>query len=222
MPQEMTSEEARQFLALSCEAHWTFPSSQGTPIINGQASSQWVDQAVKERESYVNAVRFLLKNGYEEAAIEIASNIWRLWIVVRDLSGGRAFLAAVLDARDKKPSRARSLSLYGDALLAFKQGKIEESRRMSQAALDAALVVNDREALTLAYLAMSRVAFEDGDYAQSLTLAIKSREFARSLEPAMGQAPLFLHAPATRMKVNMIKQRPCLRRALILIGRSAT
>ena len=222
MPQEMTSEEARQFLALSCEAHWAFPSSQGTPIINGQASSQWVDQAVKERESYVNAVRFLLKNGYEEAAIEIASNIWRLWIVVRDLSGGRVFLAAVLDARDKKPSVARSLSLYGDALSAFKQGKIEESRRMSQATLDAALVVNDREALTLAYLAMSRAAFEDGDYTQSLTLAIKSREFARSLEPAMGQAPLFLHAPATRMKVNMIKQRPCLRRALILIGRSAT
>ena len=93
---------------------------------------------------------------------------------------------------------------------------------MSQAALDAALVVNDREALTLAYLAMSRAAFEDGDYALYLTLAIKSREFARSLEPAMGQAPLFLHAPATRMKVNMIKQRPCLRRALILIGRSAT
>ena len=107
MPQEMTSEEARQFLAISCEAHWAFPSSQGTPIINGQASSQWVDQAVKERESYVNAVRFLLKNGYEEATIEIASNIWRLWIVARDLSGGRAFLAAVLDARDKKPSRAR-------------------------------------------------------------------------------------------------------------------
>jgi len=222
MLQEITDEEARRVLAVSREMHWAFPSSQGTPIAKGQTSSKWVDQAVKERESNVNAAHFLLKNGYEEAAIEIASNVWRLWIVARDLSGGRAFLAAVLDARDKKPSRARSLSLYGDALLAFKQGKIEESRRMSQAALDAALVVNDREALTLAYLAMSRVAFEDGDYTQSLTLAIKSREFARSLEPAMGQAPLFLHAPATRMKVNMIKQRPCLRRALILIGRSAT
>src|SRR5213594_4649180 len=37
------------------------------------------------------------------------------------------------------------------------------------------------------------------NYAQSLTLAVKSREFARSLEPATGQAPLFLHASATRL-----------------------
>jgi tetratricopeptide (TPR) repeat protein len=83
--------------------------------------------------------------------------------------------------------------------LAFRQGKIEDSRKRSQAALDAALVVNDPEALTLAYLALARVTFEDGDYAKSLDLAVKAREFARGLRPAMGQAPLFLHAQATRM-----------------------
>jgi tetratricopeptide (TPR) repeat protein len=140
-----------------------------------------------------------MEHGDEESAVAIASNAWRLWVVARDVGGGRAFLASVLDKGEKKQSRARSLALYGDALLAFKQGKIEESRRRSQAALDEALAVNDREALTLAYLAASRVAFEDGDYAKSLTLAVKAREFARSLDPAMGQAPLFLHAQATRM-----------------------
>ncbi|HZY94522.1 MAG TPA: hypothetical protein VFE98_06635 [Candidatus Bathyarchaeia archaeon] len=119
--------------------------------------------------------------------------------MARDLDGGRAFLAAVLDKGEKKPSRARSLALYGDALLAFRQGNIQESRQRSRAALDAALVVNDSEALTLAYLALSRVAFADGDYAQALTLAVKAREFARNLDPAMGQAPLFLHANATRL-----------------------
>jgi hypothetical protein len=49
-------------------------------------------------------------------------------MVARDLDCGRAFLALVLDKGEKKPSRARSLALYGDALLAFRQGKIEESR----------------------------------------------------------------------------------------------
>jgi len=140
-----------------------------------------------------------MENGDEEGAVEIASNAWRLWVVARDVAGGRAFLASVLDKGETKQSRARSLALYGDALLAFKQGKIEESRRRSQAALDAALAVNDREALTLAHLAASRVAFENGDYAKSLSLAVKAREFARSLDLAMGQAPLFLHAQATRM-----------------------
>jgi|SRR6267143_609853 len=196
---EMSDEKARRLLALSRELHWAFPSSQGTPIIIGHASSQRVEQAVPERESYANAAGALLERGDEEGAVEIAANAWRLWIVARDVIGGRAFLAAILDRGEKKPSRARSLALYGDSLLAFRQGNIEESRQRSQAALDAALAVSDREALTLAYLALSRVTFEDGDYAQALTLAVKAREFARNQDPAMGQAPLFLHASATRM-----------------------
>ena len=199
MLQEMTDVKARHLLALSREMRWSFPSSQGTPIIRGQAATQWIEQAVKERESYANAARVLLENGNQEASVEIACNAWRLWILARDLDGGRAFLASVLDKGEKKPSRARSLALYGDALFAFRQGKIEESRRRSQVALDGALAVNDREALTLAYLALSRIAFEDGDYPKSLNLAVKSRECAHDLDPSMGQAPLFLHASATRL-----------------------
>ena len=196
---DMTDEKARHFLTLSRELHWDFPSSQGTPIIKGHATSQRVEQAAQERESYANAARVLFDEGDVEGAVGIASNAWRLWVVARDVAGGRAFLAAVLDKGEKKPSRARSLALYGDALLAFRQVKIEESRQRSRAALDAALVVNDPEALTLAYLALSRVTIEDGDYAQALSLAVKAREFARGLDPAMGQAPMFLHAQATRM-----------------------
>src|SRR2546426_1365929 len=196
---EMSDEKARRLLALSRELHWAFPSSQGTPIIKGHASSQRVEQAVPERESYANAASALLERGDKEGAVEIAANAWRLWIVARDVDGGRAFLAAVLDKGEKKPSRARSLALYGDSLLSFRQGKIEESRQRSQAALDAALAVNDPEALTLAYLALSRVAFQDGDYPKSLSYAVKAREFARNQDPALRQAPLFLHASATRM-----------------------
>ena len=196
---EMSDEKARRLLALSRELHWAFLSSQGTPIVKGDLTSQQVEHAVRERESYANAARVLLDNGDEEGAVEIASNAWRLWRVARDVAGGRAFLATILDEGEKKSSRTRSLALYGDALLAFLQGKIEESRQRSQAALDAALAVNDPEALTLSYLALSRVAFEDGDYTQSLSLAVKAREFARNQDPALGQGPLFLHASATRM-----------------------
>jgi tetratricopeptide (TPR) repeat protein len=199
MPQEMTEEKAVHLLAVSRELQWAFPSSQGTPIIKGRPKSQRGEEAVHERESYAHAARVLLESGDEEGAVEIAANAWRLWIVARDVTGGRAFLASVLETGKKNPSRARSLALYGDALFAFRQGKIEESRQRSQAALDAALAVNDLEALTLAYLALSRVAFEDGEYAKALNLAVKARESAENLDPAFGQAPLFLHAQATRL-----------------------
>src|SRR5713226_6739847 len=199
MLQEMTDEKARRLLALSRELHWAFPSSQGTPVIRGDADSHQVEQAVPDRESYANAARVLLESGDEKGAAEIASNTWRLWILARDPKAGREFLASVLDKGERKPSRARSLALYGDSLLAFRQGKVEESRQRSQAALEAALAANDPEALTLANLGLSRVAFEDRDYPRALALAVKAREFARDLDPAMGQAPLFLHAQATRL-----------------------
>src|SRR6266581_9299280 len=117
---EATEEKASRMLLLSRELQWAFPSSQGTPIIKGQPTSRPVEQAVQEREAYANAARVLLEKGDEEGAVEIASNTWRLWILARDLSGGRAFLASVLDNGVKKPSRARSLALYGDSLLAFR------------------------------------------------------------------------------------------------------
>jgi len=63
---EMGDEKARRLLALSRELHWAFPSSQGTPIIKGHASSQRVEQAVPERESYANAARVLLEKEDEE------------------------------------------------------------------------------------------------------------------------------------------------------------
>ena len=108
----------------------------------------------------------------------------------------------MLGKGEKKSSRARSLALYGDALLAFRQGKVEESHRRGQAALDTALSADDPEALTLANLALARVALETGDYAQSIILAVKAREFGSNLGLAMGQAPLFIHASATRMTGN--------------------
>ena len=71
---EMTEEKARHLLSLSHELHWAFPTSQGTPIIRGHATSQRVEQAVQERESYADAARVLLENGDEEGAVEIAAN----------------------------------------------------------------------------------------------------------------------------------------------------
>lgn len=131
-----------------------------------------------------------MENGDEGGAVEIAANAWRLWIVARDLEGGRKFLASILDVEEKKPSRARSLALYGDALLAFTQGKVEDSGERSKAALETALAVNDPEALTLANLALARIALEHGDYARSLALAAKARGFAR-LGPCDGTSATF-------------------------------
>lgn len=195
---EMTFAEARRLLDLSRQAHWSFPSSQGRPV-RWEPSEEWVERIGQERGSFMKAVSFLMHNSQEDMALEIAANVWRLWILARDNGGGRRFLARVLDEGSGKPTRARALALYGDSLLAFRQGKTDESRKRSEEALEMAQFVNDPEALVLANLALSRVAFEDGDYEQARSRASEARRLARDLNPAFGQAPLFMEAQSYRM-----------------------
>lgn len=175
---------------------WRFPSSSGSPVLAGEDG--WADKIVTERESFASAARSLIESGDEEAATELAANVWRLWVVARDPHDGRTFLAAILDGRDGEPSRTRALALYGDGLLAFMVGAHEDSRARSEASLEAARTVGDPEALALAHLGLSRVAFLDGDYEGARSLAAAARNFARALDPALGQAPLHMHAQGTR------------------------
>jgi tetratricopeptide (TPR) repeat protein len=186
---------AAHLLELSGRARWAFPSSMGNPLAPGHEAEEWVEELVAERDSLLDAARGL----DDEAALEVAARVWRVWMVPRDLTGGRAFLAAVLDRGAETQSRDRALALYGDGLMAFWQGAHEESRGRNEAALAAARAVDDPEALALACLGLSRVALADGDHERARSLAVEAREHARPLAPALGQAPLHLHAQATRL-----------------------
>jgi ATP/maltotriose-dependent transcriptional regulator MalT len=194
----VTREEAQRLLDLSREARWTFPSSASRPVPKGD-EPPWLEHLVAAQDSFVEAARFFVETGEHEAATELAANVWRLWIMSRDIDGGRAFLAEVLDRDGQQPSRLRALALYGDGLLAFWQGAHEDARLRNEAALDAARATGDPEALALAHIGLSRVVFDAGEYVRSRDLAIQAREYAQELQPAMEQGALHGHAQATRM-----------------------
>lgn len=197
---DISLEEAHRLLERSREVRWRFPSSSGSPVLAGQDA--WAEQLLSEKESFAAAARLLIESGDDHKATELAANVWRLWVLARDPLEGRAFLAAVLDGREEEPSRAKALALYGDGLLAIMVGAHEDSRARSEACLEAARAVQDPEALALAHLGLSRVAFLDSEYDHARSLAAQAREFARTLEPAMGQAPLHMHAQGTRLTGN--------------------
>jgi len=184
----MTRGEAERLLALAREAK-----------LIGSDAPKWVERLAPEREELVEAARFLAENGEEEAAAELAANVWRLWLVSGDVSGGRQLLAAALDVGEGRPSRARALALYGAGSLAFRAGAQTESRDRNEAALEAARAVGDREAEALALVGLSRVAFRDGDYARVRLLAAEARELTRDLDAAAGAAPLHMLAAGTRL-----------------------
>jgi tetratricopeptide (TPR) repeat protein len=128
----------------------------------------------------------------------MAASVWRLWILSRDLAGGRSFVATVLDAAPANPSRFRALTLYGDGLFAFWKGALGESRARNEAALADARAVRDPEATALACLGMSRVELSDGHPEQALAFATEALESARPLGVAMTQSPLHMCAQAHR------------------------
>lgn len=161
--------------------------------------SRWIDRTVSVRESFGDAVDLLVRNGYEEEAVEIAANTWRLWIVARDDERGSKFLSAALEATKKKASRSRALALYGNGLFAYRQGKLEDSLRKNQEALEIAEKIKDPEALALANLGLSRAVYEQGDYKHAFSLSAKTLELTRTLDPSMRQAPLFMNALSARM-----------------------
>jgi tetratricopeptide (TPR) repeat protein len=125
--------------------------------------------------------------------------VWRLWLVSGDVAGGRQLIAATLQDGAAMPSRAWALALYGDGLLAFRQGAQAESRARNEAALETARAVGDREAEALALVGLSRVAFRDGDYDRVRSLALEARELTRDLDPNADVAPLHMLAAGTRL-----------------------
>jgi tetratricopeptide (TPR) repeat protein len=184
----MTRAEAQRLLGLAREAELVGPDA-----------ARWVARLAPEREQLVDAARFLAEQGEEEAAVELAAGVWRLWLLLGEVAGGRLLLAAALDVGAGRPSRARALALYGDGLLAFRAGAQTQSQDRSQAALEVARAVGDGEAEALALVGLSRVAFRDGDYPRVRWVAAQARERTRDLDAAAGVAPLHMLAAGTRL-----------------------
>jgi tetratricopeptide (TPR) repeat protein len=185
----MNETDARRLLELSREARWTFPSSTGKPVLGDEP---WLEPLAAEQSRLPAAARALA----DDEAVELVASAWRLWMVSRDVDGGRAFVGDVLGRGGGRP-RHRALALYGDGLFAFWQGAIEDSRTRNEEALASA--AGNPEALALANLGLSRAALSDGDAESALTFAIAAREHARTGSDALGQAPLHLHAQSVRM-----------------------
>jgi non-specific serine/threonine protein kinase len=168
--------------------------------LSGPDAASWVERLAPKRPEFLEAARFLVDNGEWEAAVGMAANLWRLWLLVGDVAGGRQFLATVLDVDGQpKPSPARALALYGDGLLAFRAGAQTESETRNGQALQAAQAIGDRDAEALALVGLSRVALRNGDYARVQSLAAEARRLTRDRDPAAGAAPLHLLAAGTRL-----------------------
>jgi tetratricopeptide (TPR) repeat protein len=197
-------------LELSRRAHWTFPSSAGPPLREGD-DEPWAGELLAARSELIEAARVLDR----DAAVELGANAWRVWMLARDPAGGREFLTAALGGEGGHP-RDRALALYGDGLFAFWSGAFNESRRQGEDALSAARESGDAEALSLAHLGLCRLAFGAQDYEGARYLAREALRHAEGLTPAMSQGPTHALAQSTRFMGDLDEAAALLYRSLEL------
>jgi len=165
----------------------------------GADAADWVQRLTPMRQELGDAVNFLVQTGEVEESLEIVSRLWRLWLLNGDIEGGRRVLSSALDAGERRPTRARSLALYGIGVLDFRAGEMAESKNRNEEGLRVARAIGDREAEALALVGLSRVALRDRDYARVRSLASQARDLTMGLEPAAGVWPLHLLATGTRL-----------------------
>ncbi len=91
MLRPMTHADAVTLLELARQARWDFPTSSGRPV-RGEPTGA-VARLVEARARLGDAVVAL----EPELATELAARSWRLWVLAKDVPGGRDFLALVVD-----------------------------------------------------------------------------------------------------------------------------
>jgi tetratricopeptide (TPR) repeat protein len=166
----------------------------------GPEAGSWAERLGPKRETLGKAVRWFVKAGEIDEAVELAAGVWRLWVRSGDVQGGRDMLAAALEpAKNRTPTRAFALACYADGLLAFRQGRQEESQVRNEAALEAAATVGNAEAEALALVGLSRVAFRAGDYKHVCSLAQRAASLVARAPENEHVMPLHMLAAGTRL-----------------------
>ena len=148
-------------------------------------------------EAQAEVERAVARGDFSAAETVVAEN-WRAWSTVGDIDGGRSLFASVLDRAAAVPTRDRALALYGDGVMAFRQGDQAASLARNEEALDVARVIGDAGAESLALVGLSRVAFRDGRFADVVELAREARVLAGG-DPRGEVWPMHMQAAGTRL-----------------------
>ena len=92
-------------------------------------------------------------------------------------------------------------------VLAFRQGRQDDSVARNEAALGAATAIADRSVEALAYVGLSRVSLRAGDYQRVCSLAERARDLVAGAPGNEQVMPLHLHAAGMRLLGNYDRAR---------------
>src|SRR5260370_23015508 len=142
---------------------------------------------------------FVVK-GEDSSALEIVGRVWRAWIMSGSVEAGAAAAKGALDASGDSLDVWRARALYGDGLIAFRQGDNQRSRSRNEELLELAPRIEDVRGECDGLTGLARLALRASDYGAVVELAREARLKARAAADREAEAaPMHLEAAGLRL-----------------------
>jgi predicted ATPase/tRNA A-37 threonylcarbamoyl transferase component Bud32 len=139
------------------------------PELDRPRQAEWFDRLETEHGNLRAALGWLLRND-AESCLRLAAAVWGLWNVHGQMTEGRRWLAAALDAAQHAPARVRMKALFKGGVLAQLQGDLETARAYFAEGMRVSEEVGDENQVAWFGLNLGFVAFAQRDIAKARVL----------------------------------------------------
>jgi tetratricopeptide (TPR) repeat protein len=161
---------------------------QAAPELTGPNQQQWLDQLQAEAGNLHAALAWSLSVGQSQAALRLASALWRFWWVRGFLSDGRRMLSEALALAGEVPTAERAAALFGAGMLAWAQGEATAARAIFEQCLPLRRMLGSRGEIAETLNGLALTLHAAGEDAAAQSAYEESLRLYRAVDDRWGSA----------------------------------
>jgi predicted ATPase/Tfp pilus assembly protein PilF len=143
-------------------------AERSEPLLMGSEQVKWLRRFENDHDNLRAALTWLLEDGEQERALQLAGDLWMFWYMHGHVTEGRRWLSLALEAAPSEPTVARAKALDGAGYLAGEQSD-HVSRGLLEESLRCARVVGSPLPIAIAASHLSaHMDMEEGEEARAL------------------------------------------------------
>ncbi len=163
-------------------------AQRSEPELRGSNQAAWLGRLEQEHDNLRVALAWLLGCGEAEAALRLATSVWRFWDMRGHYSEGRLWLERGLSADPSVSARVRARALNASGYLAWMQGDYRIAELDLERSLELKRVLGDAAETATTLNNLGLVALDLGDFGRAGDLLRESLTLRRREGDAFGTA----------------------------------